>query len=114
MIFATFFFGTVLFVVLGLSVITAENLLKNVTPIMHAPAALIYVAVFSYGSQKVMDSSDAICDGIYNIDKDYLMVLMIAQKRLGFTTEFFEVSFETYSFMLSRSWSFIAVLTSFV
>ena len=103
-----------LFVVLGLSVITADNLLENLSPVLHTPGALIYVAVFAFGSQKIMDSSEAICDEAYNIDKDYLMVIMIAQKKLRFTTGFFDVSFDTYSIMLSRSWSFITLLNSFI
>lgn len=114
MIFAQYFIGTALFVVLGLSVIAADNLLANLSPILHTPGALIYVAVFSYGSQKIMDLSEAICDEAYIIDKDYLLVIMIAQKKLRFTTGFFEVSFDTYSIMLSRSWSFITLLNSFV
>ena len=114
MIFITYFIGSVLFVVLGLSVITAHDLLENSTPIIHGPAALIYVAVFAYGSQKIMDSSEAICEEAYYIDKDYLMVIMLAQKKLRFTTGFFDVSFDTYSIMISRSWSFITLLHSFV
>ncbi|KAL7027207.1 hypothetical protein ACKWTF_005359 [Chironomus riparius] len=114
MIFTTYTIGTVVYVVLGLVIITADSFLKNLTPIMHAFAALIYVVVFSYGSQKIMDSSESFCDEAYNIDKDYIIVLMMAQKKLRFTTPFFEASLETFSFMLSRSWSFIAVLNSFV
>jgi len=114
MLFATFFIGTAIFVVLGLSVITADNFFVNTTAITHVFATLIYVAVFSYGSQKIMDSSAKVCDEAYNIDKDYIMVIMMAQKKLRFTTYFFEISFETFNIMLSRSWSFISVLNSFV
>ncbi|XP_070502418.1 odorant receptor 82a-like [Chironomus tepperi] len=113
LILAQYSIGIVLFAVLGLSVVAADNWLQNLIPIFHTYGALIYVAVFSYVSQKIMDSSEALCDEAYNIDKDYLMVIMIAQKKLRFTTGFFEVSFDTYSIMLSRSWSFIALLNSF-
>ena len=114
MIFTQYFVGTLLFIVLGLCVITADDLFENLIPIMHTPGALYYVAVFSYGSQRIMDTSQSICDEVYNIDKDYLMVIMTAQQKLRFTTGFFDISFDTYSIMLSRSWSFITLLNSFV
>ncbi|KAL7029808.1 hypothetical protein ACKWTF_006373 [Chironomus riparius] len=114
MIFTLYFCGTALFVVLGLSVITADSLLKNLIPLMHGVAALIYFAIISYGSQKIMDSSTSIVTEAYNIDKHQLMIIMIAQKKLRLTTPFFEASFVTFSFMLSRSWSFIAAAKSFV
>ena len=114
MIFALYFFGTAIFVVLGLSVIFADNLVKNVIPLMHGVAALIYFAIISYGSQKIMDSAESIGNEAYIFDKHYLMVIMIAQKKLRLTTPFFEASFVTFSYMLSRSWSFIAAAKSFV
>ena len=113
-IFILYSVGTALIVVLGLIVITADNLLNNIAAVVYAPAALVYFAIYSYGSQKIMDSSEAICDEAYGIDKDYLATIMIAQKKLRLTTPFFEISFETFGFMLSRSWSFIATAKSFV
>ena len=113
-IFVTYIIGVLIYVPLGLCIITTDNFLNNFSIIMHGVSALFYVAIFSYGSQKIMDSSEALCDEVYNIDKDYLMVIMIAQKKLSFRTPFFEASFDTFSFMLSRSWSFITVLSSFV
>ena len=114
MIFTQFFIETTLFVVLGLNVMVAENLIERLQPFLHISGALADVACHSFGSQRIMDCSEAICDEAYLIDKDYLMVIMASQQKLRITTAFFEASFETYSFMLSRTWSFISLLNSFV
>ena len=113
-IFVQYFTATALFVVLGLNVLIADNLVEILKPIFHIPGAMIYVAVYSFGSQRIMDSSLSICDEAYMIDKDYLMVIMMAQKKLRFTTGFFEASFDTYGIMLSRSWSFFSVFNTFL
>ena len=110
MIFSLYFCGTIILVVLGLSVITADNLVKNLVPLTHGVAALIYSGIISYGSQKIMDSSESIGVEAYILDKHYIMVIMIAQKKLRLTTPFFDASFDTYSIMLSRSWSFISAV----
>ena len=114
MIFTQYLIATVLFVVLGLNVLIADNLIEILQPISHIPGALIYFAVYSFGSQRIMDSSLALCDEAYMIDKDYLMVIMMAHKKLRFTTGFFEASFDTYGIMLSRSWSFFSIFNSFL
>lgn len=115
LIFVEFFIiSTTLIVVLGLSVIAAEGFLELIVPFLHISGALTDVACHSFGSQKMLDSSEAIYDEAFNIDKDYLMVIMTAQRKLRITTPFFEASFETFSFMLSRSWSFITLLNSFI
>ncbi|KAL7027209.1 hypothetical protein ACKWTF_005361 [Chironomus riparius] len=115
MIFTEFFIiSTTLIVVLGLSVIAAEGFLELVVPFLHISGALTDVACHSFGSQKMLDSSEAIYEEAYSIDKDYIMVIMTAQRQLRITTPFFEASFETFSFMLSRSWSFITLLNSFI
>ena len=114
MIFTQFFIETTLFVELGLSIMAADNLLESLKLVMHISGALADVACYSFGSQKIMDSSEEICDEAYKIDKDYLMVIMTAQKKLRITTFFFDASFVTFSFMLSRTWSFISLFNSFV
>ena len=114
-VFAEFFVvSTTLIVVLGLSVIAAERFVELVAPFIHISGALIDVGCYAFGSQKIMDSSEAICEEAYNIDKNYLMVIMTAQRKLRITTPFFDASFETFNFMLSRSWSFITILNLFV
>lgn len=115
MIFTEFFIiSSTLFVVLGLNVIAAESLFELLAPFLHISGALTDVGCHSFSSQKIMDSSEEICEDAYNIDKDYIMVIMMAQKKLRITTAFFDASFETFSFMLSRSWSFITLLYSFI
>jgi hypothetical protein len=115
MIFTEFFIiSTTLIVVLGLSVIAADNFMELVPPLLHVSGALTDVACHSFGSQKIMDASEEICDDAYIMNKDYIMVITTAQKKLRITTPFFDASFETFSFMLSRSWSFITLLNSFI
>lgn len=113
MIFTQFFIETTLFVELGLNVLAADTFLERLQPFMHVSGALADVACYSFGSQKVMDSSEEICEDAYNIDKDYLLVIMTAQRKLRITTVFFAASFETFSFMLSRTWSLISLFNSF-
>ena len=107
MIFTQFFLETTLFVAVGLSIIVADNLVEILSAITFVLPALLDVAILSFGSQKIMDNSMSICDEAYMMDKDYLLVIMMAQKKLRFTTGFFDASFDTYSTMLSRSWSFL-------
>lgn len=114
MIFTQFFIETTLFVVLGVNVIAADTFIERLKPFLHMLGSLVDVACHSFGSQKIMDTSEEICNEAYFNDKDYLMIIMAAQKKLRITTPFFEASFETYTFMLSRTWSFITLLNSFI
>ncbi|XP_070502416.1 odorant receptor 82a-like [Chironomus tepperi] len=113
MIFTQFFIETTLFVGLGLCIVSADNWIEKVKPILHVFGAVVDVACHSFGSQQIMDSSEAICDEAHKIDKDYIMVIMTAQKKFRITTAFFDASFETYSFMLSRTWSLISLFNEF-
>jgi hypothetical protein len=113
-IFTEYFVIGTLTIVTGLQVIVVDDFGLILRSIFHACTGLVDVAIYSYGSQKILDSSLSVCDEAYVIDKNYVFILMIAQKKLRFTTGFFEASLDTYSIMLSRTMSFITLLKSFI
>jgi len=98
----------------GLQIIVGNEFYTLARAIIHSMVALLDVALYSYGSQRILDSSLSICDEAYLIDKNYILIIMIAQKKLRFNTGFFEASFDTFCFMLSRIMSFITLLKSFI
>lgn len=113
-IFTEYFVIGTLSIVTGLQIIVVDDFALILRSIFHACTGLVDVAIYSYGSQKILDSSLSVCDEAYLIDKHYVFILLIAQKRLRFTTGFFEASLDTYSIMLSRTMSFITLLKSFI
>lgn len=104
----TIFCGT------GVQMLLYNDIGKILSAMLHATAALVDIAVFAYGGQKVIDASLAVGDDVYKIDKDLILVIKMSQKALKFDTGFFDSSLHTLSIILSRSMSFITLVKSFV
>ena len=113
-IFIEYFVVASIVVFTGLQILVVDEFYTLVRAIFHSMFALVDAAIYSYGSQRILDSSLSICDEAYLIDKNYILILMIAQKNLRFTTGLFEASLDTFCIMLSRILSFITLLKSFI
>ena len=113
-IFTEFIFTGFILCVTGLQIIKADNFEKILAALLHAVAGLIDVTIYSYGGQKVLDSALSVSTEAYKMDKRYLLIIMMSQKKLKFDTGLFDASLNTLSIMLSRTMSFITLLKSFV
>ena len=112
-IFVEFFLVAITLCGTSLQIILYDDFGKIMTAFLHVVAALTDVAIYSYCGQKVLDSGLAVSDGLYELDKKYLLVIMMSQKQLKFDTGLFDASLDTLSILLSRTLSFITLLKSF-
>lgn len=100
--------------VTGVQVLLYDDYGKILGALFHASAALLDITVYSYGGQRIIDASLTVCDQVYKIDKDYVIIISMSQKALKFDTGFFETSLDTLSIILSRTMSFITLVKSFI
>ena len=70
--------------------------------------------IHSYGSQKIMDSTLSVGDDIYQIDKNYLFILMRTQRLLKIKAGFIHAYLPTFQMILSWTVSLVTLIESFV
>jgi hypothetical protein len=113
-VFVQFISMTLLLCVDGFQLIEFEGMSKKFNAFFHTATALIDLFIYSYGGQKIMDSSKSVCDENENIDKSYVVINMRAQSELKIDTGFFNASLPTFSTILNRVMSLITLLQSFL
>lgn len=113
-IFTEFVIMAIVLCFTGLQILMMNDFGKIVGALLHAGAAFADVAIYSYGAQKVLDSSLAVCDEVYKADKNYILIILITQKELKFDAGLFHASLHTLTVILSRTMSFITLLKSFI
>lgn len=91
-----------------------DDFLQILVSLMHASGTIADVFIYAYGSQKILDSALEVFDYLEEIDKRYLVPIIISQKELVFDARIFSSSLGTLSVMLSRASSLITLLKSFV
>lgn len=113
-IFTQFVIAALILCLTGVQVIVNDDFAKILTALFHAVAVLIDVGIFSYGGQRVMDSAYSVYEDIYRLDRNYIPIMLMSQKKLKFDSGLFEASLDTYSILLSRTMSFTTLLKSMV
>ena len=85
---------------------------KKFRAFFHVIIASLELLIYSYGGQKVMDSSMAVCDDVYEIDKNYLFIMMRSQMAVEMKSGFFHACLPIYMILIKRTMSLITLLQS--
>ncbi|KAL7011657.1 hypothetical protein ACKWTF_014373 [Chironomus riparius] len=103
---------SVLFCVLTFPIILNDDASKPIPHLFHAIAGIIDLLIYSYGGQKVMDSAVDVCKDCYDAEK---MIVMLRTKHdVRIESVYYDASLPTFSLMIGRTMSLIAVLKSFL
>lgn len=103
---------SLLLCVLDFQIMINENKIKAIPGFFHAVAASIGLLIFSYGGQKVMDSANDVCKDTYN--PQHYFVMMRTKHELKIKSLTFHASLPTFTDVMSRTMSLIALMKSFL
>lgn len=85
---------------------------KKLRALSHVIVASLELLIYSYGGQKIMDSSMSVCDDVYEIDKNYLFIMMRSQMAVEMKSGFFHACLPIYMILIKRTMSLITLLKS--
>ena len=80
--------------------------------ILFGVSAVNEVLIYSYGGQKIMDFAEEICDDCYEINKDYLFIMMRTRHQLKLSALLYVANLETVTLIMNRAMAVIALLQS--
>lgn len=76
--------------------------------------AIMELFIYSYGGQMIMDKSSEICKELYEVDKNYLFILMRTNREVKIKAGFFHICLPTLTSILNSAGSMMALLKSMV
>lgn len=75
---------------------------------------VLQLFVFCIGGQIVMDKSVELGEGLYDCDKDVLIIIARTQKGSRIRSGFYEANLHLFTFILNSALSLMAMLRSFI
>ncbi|CAG9806364.1 unnamed protein product [Chironomus riparius] len=103
-----------IFCIAAIQIIIIPEVSQKITAGTHLIGGTVALFTYSYGSQKVMDSALSVGDDIYQIDKNYLFILMRTQRLLKIKAGFIHACLPTFLMLLSWTVSLVTLIESFV
>lgn len=99
--------------VVGYLIVMSDDIFIITVCISHGMAGIIELMIFSYGGQKIMDYGEEICDECYEIDKDYLTIMIMTKYKLRVYSLMHDACLPTVTLILNRAMALITMLKSF-
>lgn len=109
-IFVHYLFISMFLVVIASHIVIIVEIELRIVAIQSVTIAIITLLIFSYGGQMIMQSSTSICQELYKIDREYLIVIMRTQKPLSLKVGFFEPSLSSCRTYLELTFSLVVLL----
>lgn len=109
-----FFIVALVLCMSGAIVVLSNDYKKVISSFLLTVAVLNDVSIYAYGGQKILDSASLVTEKLNKLDKNYIIVMTITQKDLKFDVGLFHASMQTLSNTLSRAFSLITLIKSFV
>lgn len=91
-----------------------ENIFKKIVALVFGLAIIIQLFVYSFGGQQIMDKSLSVTSEIYELDKDYLLVILRSKRLLKIEAGFYHACLPTFRAILSSAASLMTLLKSLV
>ena len=113
LIFMKFTLITIILCVACFELTSIDEFGQQIRAFFHIIVASLELLIYSYGGQKVMDSSMSICDEVYKLDKNYLFIMMRTQMPIQMKSGFFHACLPIYMILIKRTMSLITLLKSF-
>jgi len=92
-------------------VVMIDEIGQKFTAFASVLIAVIGLFIYSYCGQLVADSSTAVCDEFYKIDKNWLIVIMRTKKAVSLKVGFIDPCMMTFIRYLDHTFSLMAVVS---
>lgn len=113
-IFTQFFLTSINLCVIGFQLVMLDGLIKRIVPLFFGIAIIIQLFIYAYGGQCVLDKSESFADFFYDLDKDFIFIILRAQKPVKFEAVFYEANLPTFCNIMNNTISLITLLKSFI
>jgi odorant receptor len=113
-VFAQFLLSSLLLCVIGFQLVMGASVVKKIIALFFGLAIIIQLFVYSFGGQQIMDKSGLVATEIYQLDKDYNLVILRSKKPLKIQAGFYHACLPTFRAILSSAASLMTLLQSFV
>jgi hypothetical protein len=107
-------FLTISFVLCGVGVSLAikRELIDQLMLLCYGSAMTIQLFLYCYSGQYLMNRTASVCDEVYNLNLDYKLIIMRAQKGMRIEAPFFRATLEQFGSILNTTWALISVIRS--
>lgn len=87
---------------------------QKIEAILHIFAALIDLTIYSYGGQKVLDTSSDVCKDCYNMNKDYQIIMSRVKHELKIKAPMYVACLPALSLVIGQTCSLVTLFQKFV
>lgn len=112
-LFTEYAVKSVILCVLGFLIFMSDDPVIVSVSMSHGLAGVIELMIFSYGGQKIMDYAEEICVECYEIDKNYLIVMLRTKYKLRLYSLMYDACLPTVTLIMNRTLALITLLKSF-
>lgn len=109
-----FLISSLLLCVIGFQLVMVESVFKKIVALVFGCAIIIQLFVYSFGGQQIMDKSLSVALEIYQLDKDYRLIILRSQRALKIQAGFYHACLPTFRAILSSAASLMTLLKSLV
>jgi hypothetical protein len=100
--------------VIGFQLVVHQNFLNRIEDFTFGLAIIIQLFIYSSGGQLIMDKSLSVADNLFEIDKDFILIIKRAQRPSLIKAGFYKASLPLFTSILSSAASLITLLQSFL
>ena len=104
---------SVVLCVVGFLIVMTDDVFVLTICFFHGMAGVIELLIYSYGGQKIMDYGEEICDECYEIDKNYLIIMLRTKDQLRLYSLMYVANLPTVTLIMNRAMAMITLLQSF-
>ncbi|XP_070508199.1 odorant receptor 45a-like [Chironomus tepperi] len=113
-IFGEYLVLSVLFSVLALETGISKSFMDLIPILFHGMASLMDLMIYSYGGQNIMDCASEICKECYNVDNNYLIIMLRTKRELKMESLMYHASLPMCSLIMGRNMSLITLMKAFL
>jgi odorant receptor len=113
-VFAQFLLSSVQLCVLGFQIVVIENIAGLIVPLIFGFTIIIQLFVFALGGQLIVNTSVAVSENCYEVDRDLILIIARPQKLTLINSVFFTADLPSFLSIMRFTGSLITMLKSFV
>jgi hypothetical protein len=103
---------SIVFCGVGVSMAMASNFIDQLLLLCYGSGMLAQLFFYCYSGQCLKDRAASVCDEVYQVDRDYMLIIMRAQKGVRIEAPFFRATLEQFASILNTTWALISVIRS--
>ncbi|CAG9801188.1 unnamed protein product [Chironomus riparius] len=111
-LFGEYAFLSLLLGVNGFLIVMTNDISIRTACCIHGTTGVIELLIYSYSGQKIIDYGQEICDDCYEIDKNYLIVMLRTKHKLRLYSLMYDACLPTVTLIMNRVMAMITLLRS--